>query len=353
MKPKNVQVERDALPVALRRISTIEKVRHRLTRPHRAQCLLPDGGVAELLLRVDEAPPGDLTRPLPLSTRFGPAMALDYGPLLLACTGIDVDGSPRSASHRALARYAFAALAPALHAALGDPVVCDTPGPTSDRTPFIALHLRLALPSIRVAMRWRMTAEGIGALLDSGPWSRVEAPRSLPVWTAALKAPVPLTAGSATLTFAEYGALECGAIVCPSAASFDVTGRAVVRVASSRMVIRWLTTHHCFEVEDMSEHVPSAPDGLDAVVRRDGPPIDTTDIPVRLTFSLGALSLTVGDLAALARGSLLALERGLPPAVTIEANGLPVGMGELVDLDGRLAVEITHWPQGGARPPTP
>lgn len=353
MKPKHVQVKRHPLPVALRRISAIEKARQRLVRPHRAQCLLPDGGVAELLLRVDELPPGDLERPLPLSTRFGPAMALDYGPLLLACTGIDTDGSPLSDSHRALARYAFAALAPSLHAALGDPVVCDTPAPTSDRTPFIALHLRLALPSIRVTMRWRMTADGIDALLDRGPWNHVEAPRSLPAWTATLTAPVSLTAGSATLTFAEYGRLECGAIVCPSTASFDVTGRAVVRVASRRMVIRWLTTHQCFEVEDMSEHVPSPPDGLDAVVRRDGPPIDTTDIPVRLTFSLGALSLTVGDLAGVARGSLLALERGLPPAVTIEANGLPVGRGELVDLDGRLAVEITQWPQGGGRPLTP
>lgn len=353
MTSKNVQAERDASPAPLRRVVAIEKARRRLARPYRAQCRLPDGGVAELLLRIDEMRSGDLARPLPLSTRFGVATAFDYGPLLLACTGIDVDGSPTSGTHRALARYAFAALAPALQAALGDPVVSDESASMPDGAPLVALHLRLALPSIRVAMRWRMTAEGIDALLDGGPWNRVEAPRSLPAWTATLKAPVSLIAGSATLTLTEYGRLECGAIVCPNATSFDVTGRAVVCIASRRMVIRWLATHQCFEVEDMSEHVPSPPEGPDAVMRRDGPTIDTADIPVRLTFSLGSLSLTVGDIAALGRGSLLALEQGLPPAVTIDANGLAVGMGELVDLDGRLAVEITQWPQGGSRPLTP
>lgn len=336
----------------LRRIEAWEKARHGLTHAYRAQCLLPDGSAAELLLRIDEAPPGDLQRPLPLWTRFGAAMAFDYGPLLLACTGIDVDGSPASGSHRALARYAFAALPPALHTALGDPVVCHAPASTSEQTPFIALHLRLALPSIRVTMRLRMTADGIDALLDSGAWNRAEGPLSLPAWTATLKAPVSLAAGSTTLSLAEYGKLARGDIVCTSTTSFDLAGRTVVRVASRRLAIRWLTPHQCFEVEDMSERAASAPEGLDTTAQRDGPPVDTADIPVRLTFSLGALSLTVGDIAALRRGSLLELEHGLPPAVKIEANGLPVGMGELVDLDGRLAVEITQWPQGGSRPLT-
>jgi type III secretion protein Q len=353
MKPKHVQAERNALPVTLRRISATEKVRHRLARPYRAQCLLPDGSVAELRLRADEAQPGDLTRPLPLSTRFGPAMAFDYGPLLLACTGIDIDGSPTSDSHSALARYAFAALAPSLHAALGDPVVCHAPTSTSDRTPLIALHLRLALPSIRVSMRWTMPADGIDALLGSAPWTCVEAPRSLPAWTATLKAPIPLTVGNTTLPFAEYSRLERGDIVCPGTTACDVTGRTVIRLASRRLRIRWLTTHQCFEVEDMSEHITSPPEGLDAQAHPDGPPIDTTGIPVRLTFSLGALSLTVGDIAALSPGSLIELTQGLPPNVKIDPNGVPVGMGELVDLDGRLAVEITRWPQSSAKPLTP
>ena len=77
--------------------------------------------------------------------------------------------------------------------------------------------------------------------------------------------------------------------------------------------------------------------------------IDLAAIPIRLSFSLGTLALTVGELAALGPGSLLKLAHSLPPHVTIAANGVPVGTGELVDLDGQLAVEITDWARGNAR----
>jgi type III secretion protein Q len=62
-----------------------------------------------------------------------------------------------------------------------------------------------------------------------------------------------------------------------------------------------------------------------------------------LSFVIGTLDLPLGALAAASGGTLLRLAEGMPPTVRIEANGVLVGYGELVDLDGRLAVEITQW----------
>ena len=341
------------LPLPLRRIDAIEKARARLVHPHHAQCPLPDGNVAELVVRQGNAHCDDLARALPLSTRFGPAVAFDYAPWLLACTGIDVADSPQPDTHRALARYAFAALAPSLQAALGDPVVCDASHTTPAEAFSVAIHVSLRLPSIRLSMTLRITPAGLDALLDSGPWTCAASPSPPPAWLASINAAIPIAAGVTTLPLAEFRALASGDIVCLTTTPFDVTGHAVLRVASRRLRVRWVGSYQCFEVQEMSDIPTSLPECSDAPSRTIATPIDTADIPVRLSFSLGALSLTVGEIAALGRGSLLELGQPLPPSVTIEANGQAVGAGELVDLDGRLAVEITRWPAGGARTPTP
>ena len=155
------------------------------------------------------------------------------------------------------------------------------------------------------------------------------------------------------MPLAECDRLAPGDIVLIARSAFDVAGRAVVRVGSCGLHVRWLATHRCFEVENMT-HIPDSPS--DAACPSNPATalstVDQGDIPVRLSFSLGTLRATVGDVAALRPGSLLELKRGMPPEVTIEANGMTLGSGELVDLDGRLAVEIMHWPHPRTPSPT-
>lgn len=349
----------DQAPLRLRRIDAMTLARSRLTHAYCATCLLPSGDEAELLLRLDVSPPVGACEGLTLSTRFGPAVAFEYGPLLLACSGVDLDGATEPGVRVALARYGFAALAPSLQAALGEP----TPSNAPIGEPTIAVHMRLRLPSIRLTMRWRATAAGILALLDSGAWRRVDAPRSIPAWLAEANAALPLLAGATTLSLADFRALRQGDVVRVAASRFDVTGRAIVRFAGRRLHLCWLDAQRCFEVQTMSDDTPfrdsdthtCTDTDTHAGIETDLPPpgappsIDTSAIPVRLSFSLGVLSLTVGEVSQLAAGALLPLDRGLPPRVEIEANGLPIGAGELVDLDGRLAVEITQWPHDGGQ----
>lgn len=345
-----------SIALNLRRIDAVEQLQHRLRRSYAAQCTLADGA-AELLIREDACPTSGHVHGLPLSTRFGPAIAHDYGALLLACTGVDVTQATTAAAQAAFARYGFAALEPSLQAALGDPTVRETAAAALEREPTFAINLLLRLPSIRLTMRLLMTAAGVHALLDSGPWQPPAPPTTWPAWLASVDAALALIVGESTLALAECDGLASGDIIRFSSCSFDVTGRATVRIASHDLRLRWLDSHRCFEVEDMTQastlSADHYTDQADTATVTASPTaaIDTAGIPIRLSFSLGTLRLTVADVAALRRGSLLELARGLPPEVTIEANGLPIGTGELVDLNGRLAVEITQWPPERAAAP--
>jgi type III secretion protein Q len=338
-------------PVRLRRIDATGLAQSRLTRSYRARCPLPGGDEAELLMRLDTHSPARADDCLPLSTRFGLAVAFDYGALLLACCGVDVDGAPAPGVRIALARYGFAALPPALQTALGEPTVCAALSDAMLREATIGLHLQLRSPSIRLTMRLRITSTGMHALLDSGAWRRVDAPPSLPTWLTDTRAALPVIVGATTLPLADYRALTCGDVVRVEATRFDVTGRAILRFAGRRLHLRWLDAQQCFEVQAMSDDTPFPDRAIDDTAASATASIEPSAIPVRLSFSLGVLSLTVGKISEICAGSLLPLDRGLPPQVKIEANGLPIGAGELVDLEGKLAVEITQWPHDGAAPP--
>lgn len=343
--------------IALRRIDATAKARHRLARAHRAHCALTGGGEADVFVRADVCPANGEGegQGLPLSTRFGPVIAYDYASLLLACTGIDLSRPRKPPARIALARYAFAALAPPLQQALGEPDVSDTAAESRQDITAVPVYLAVHLPSIRLTMRWVMTAAGVHALLDSDPWHPTDEPPSPPPWLMTLPTAMTVDVGEAILPLAEYDTLSCGDVVRLTASMSDVTGGAIVRVGPCALQLRWLDTHRCFEIEDMT-HAPST-SPQDPVTAHGTRPvngsasIDPGSIPIRLSFTLGALDATVSELAALRPGSLLELKRGMPPQVTIEANGSTIGSGELVDLDGRLAVEITRWPQPSAPSP--
>lgn len=353
--PRAIRVPPSA--IRLRSVDALARARHRLSTPYHTRCTLTSGAEAALIIREDLGAATGSNEGLPLSTRFGPVLAYDCASMLLACSGVDLTQCAGTAAQAALARYAFAALEPALQAVLGEPTVSENASTALRREPTFAIHVLIRLPSVRVGMRLLMTVTGLHALLDDASWHPVPSRASLPAWATRLDAGLGLVAGETTLPLHECNALACGDIVRLAATSFDVSGRTSIRIAAHRLQLRWLDSPRCFKVENMElDPTPSSPDA-DAGQTADAAhtagamaaigTIDTAAIPVRLAFSLGALRLTVGDVAGLRPGSLLELKLGLPPQVSIEANGLPIGTGELVELDGRLAVEITQWPRAG------
>jgi len=64
------------------------------------------------------------------------------------------------------------------------------------------------------------------------------------------------------------------------------------------------------------------------------------DIPVLLTFTAGQTSLAVRELLSLSVGQIVDLHCPASTRVTISTHGQVIGFGELIDIEGRLAVEI-------------
>ena len=64
--------------------------------------------------------------------------------------------------------------------------------------------------------------------------------------------------------------------------------------------------------------------------------------PVTLTFELGDLTLAAGELAQLDAGFVFPLRAPLARPVVIKANGVRFGAGELVEIDGALAVRLVE-----------
>jgi type III secretion protein Q len=66
------------------------------------------------------------------------------------------------------------------------------------------------------------------------------------------------------------------------------------------------------------------------------------DIPIRVTFELGQVELSFGEIRSLVAGALVPLSRPLEDAVDIVANGRRLGRGTLVSIGGSVGVQITR-----------
>lgn len=70
------------------------------------------------------------------------------------------------------------------------------------------------------------------------------------------------------------------------------------------------------------------------------------EVPVTLSFDLGSRRLPMAELKRMQPGEVFDLQRPLEDgAVRVRANGVTVGYGELVDVDGRIGVRLLRLSQ--------
>lgn len=67
---------------------------------------------------------------------------------------------------------------------------------------------------------------------------------------------------------------------------------------------------------------------------------DLEEVSVPVTFDLGQLDLTIGELRRVREGYVVNLQRPLDGAVALRVNGRLIGRGELVDIEGSLGVRV-------------
>jgi type III secretion protein Q len=73
------------------------------------------------------------------------------------------------------------------------------------------------------------------------------------------------------------------------------------------------------------------------------PPLDPLDqLPMALTLRCGTLELTLGELRRIGEGSVLQVAGISPGHATLCHGERIVAEGELVDVDGRLGLQITR-----------
>ncbi len=96
------------------------------------------------------------------------------------------------------------------------------------------------------------------------------------------------------------------------------------------------------EQEPLPHAKADADDGSKNIAPVQPEPTDLMEIPVRITFDLGERTLALAELAAVAPGHIFDL--GLTPerAVNVRINGVRIGEGELVDIDGRIGVAVAR-----------
>jgi flagellar motor switch/type III secretory pathway protein FliN len=64
------------------------------------------------------------------------------------------------------------------------------------------------------------------------------------------------------------------------------------------------------------------------------------DVPVVVRVEIGEAVMTARDWASLGRGDIVPLSRRVGGPVVLRVGGVPIARGELVDLDGEVAVRI-------------
>ena len=74
--------------------------------------------------------------------------------------------------------------------------------------------------------------------------------------------------------------------------------------------------------------------------------VELAALPVRIHVVLSQVELSLKDLEGLTDGSVIQLDERQSGAVQLVANGKVLGAGELVEIDNRLGVQITHWRMG-------
>lgn len=198
------------------------------------------------------------------------------------------------------------------------------------------------------------------ALLDRPGWQK--SPGLADISMSELPVPVRLELGQLFLPLSEVRALRPGDVLLPDQAidpehvELIVAGCLHARAALAGQTVR-LETRLRRRPMDTQQRLPqyleddeSTPEGTDFEPGSDptagaDPPNLIDDIPVTLSFQLGETSLPLSEVRNLRENAVIELHQPLRRYVSIRSNGLHFADGELVEIEGRLGVQIVAMTQ--------
>ncbi|MEY3200807.1 MAG: hypothetical protein RIR70_357, partial [Pseudomonadota bacterium] len=197
--------------------------------------------------------------------------------------------------------------------------------------------------------------ERVGAFVSSLMNKSGLAPRSL---AALPDVPVylPIDIGQASMPLSQLHALRVGDVVCFSRPLLIGQDRLQIEFSGGKLDVRIIDERHLVVdapavfsktkgEASMDEELKMGELSLDGA----GPGValptksSVLDVPVTLSALAGSVTLSVAALGALKAGDTIDLDEPARALVRLVANGKEIGLGELVDVDGKLGVQISRW----------
>jgi flagellar motor switch/type III secretory pathway protein FliN len=177
---------------------------------------------------------------------------------------------------------------------------------------------------------------------------------------------IPIHVGSINIALTECSKLEAGDLLFLDKTLFNNHGSGIINFAKMRADVileehdnnyqltiqQWDTSimnteEYAAETEELIEDdmTMSADEEMDSSSSRlVKAPI--ADVPLKLNVKLGSIQFTLEDLGRMVEGKVYPIDSICPGKVQLMANGIEVARGQLVDVEGRLAVEIQRrWIQ--------
>lgn len=244
-------------------------------------------------------------------------------------------------------------------------------GPVSEA---IACRLEVRIGAAGATSHLQVAGATLLGLLRAAPWQHCAMP-----WDERLELLVPLPLGHLALAAGQLAALRPGDVLVPESALFDASGQGLihlgrhclrVRVHSRNAPLR--LTLLALEETDMSttadtdiltpewddttgyeadalapdavaEPTPAAAEAPEATAQAPAAAHERfDDLPLALTIRCGHLHLTLGQLRNLAPGAVLQVQGVTPGAAALFHGERALAHGELVEVDGRLGLQITR-----------
>ncbi|MET3056235.1 FliM/FliN family flagellar motor switch protein [Serratia marcescens] len=177
---------------------------------------------------------------------------------------------------------------------------------------------------------------------------------------------LPFCVGALSLSFAELAGLRPGDVLLPHDDTFTPQGAGTLRFAhfqaQGNLVgsVERSTGFYLTDLEKISVTFPYNDNEIESDEQdescvgwsADSEPTGVTldPLPLALTVRCGHLHLTVGALQRLAPGATIMVEHVQPGEALLYHGDYPLAKGELVDVEGRLGLQITHLLSGGVNP---
>ncbi|ORM77466.1 aldolase [Pantoea deleyi] len=245
-------------------------------------------------------------------------------------------------------------LSPALRALFGDLTPQDAACEPADG---MCLAMCVTLGEAQAQSQLRLAPATLAALLNQPGWTPLSAPLH-----SALPLSLPIDLGAVSFAPSQLRTLRPGDLIFPATSYFFPTGRGELRLAQwhlegellfgeghpARFLITRLENSYMNVTpeENMPADTPRPDEGLTETVAPGSSPFDA--LPLALTVRCGHLRLTLGELNRLDVGSTVTVENVVPGEALLCHGEFPLAKGELVDVEGRLGLQITHMLPGVA-----